>query len=112
MRTAQQIAAEITDAILEFEQHHEAASTSFKSGGVDTGNLDTVRESKEKHITEFLGGNVSFVKANGEPLKRKDAEQHIAGILASKTPDEVDTFLQQLHNDVSSARTLNNHIEK
>jgi hypothetical protein len=112
MKTAQQIAAEITDAILEFEQHHEAAGTAMKSGAVDTGNLDTIRESKEKHIEEFLGGNVSFVKANGEPLKRKDVEQHIAGILANKTQDEVDTFLQQLHNDVNSARTLNNHIGK
>jgi hypothetical protein len=112
MRTAQEIAVEITDAIQEFEQHHGAAGTAMQNGGVDTGNLDTLRESKEKHILDFLGGNVSFVKANGEPLKRKDVEQHIAGILANKTPEEVDTFLQQLHNDVNSARTLHHHIGK
>lgn len=111
MRTAQQIAVEITDAIEEFEQHHEAAGTALASGGVTTNNLDIIRESKEKHIAEFLG-DMSFVNPNGEPLKRKDIEQHIASILAGKTHDEVETFLQQLHNDVSNARTLHHHIGK
>lgn len=109
MRTAQQIAAEITDAIEEFESHHQAAGTEFNNRSVNTSNLNIIKESEQKHLHDFLG-DMNFVKTNGERFDRKDIEQHIAGILANKTKDEVDTFLQQLHNDVSNARTMYNHI--
>ncbi len=109
MRTAQQIATEITDAIEEFEQHHTAANTELNNRQIDTGNLVTVHDAQKKHLNEFLG-DMSFVKTDGTKFNRKDIEQHIIAILTTKTQSEVDTFLQQLHNDVNSARTLNNHI--
>lgn len=109
MRTAQEIAAEIADAIEEFETHHEAAGTEMGNRGVDNSNLVTIRTSQQKHLTEFLG-DMKFVKESGERYDRKDIEQRIAGILANKTKEEVDTFLQQLHNDVRSARTIHQHL--
>ena len=109
MRTAQEIAAEITDAIEEFESHHEATQTGYQEKGVDNNNLQIVRDSERMHLKNFLG-DIQFTRTDGQPFDRKDIEQRIAGILANKTKDEVDTFLQQLHNDVSIARTLHQHL--
>lgn len=109
MRSAQEIAAEIADAIEQFETHHGAATTALGNHSVDDSNLITIRQSLQKHLSSFLG-DMQFVKESGEAYDRKDIEQRIIGILANKTKEETDTFLQQLHNDVNTARTLNNHI--
>ncbi|WP_460680347.1 hypothetical protein [Mucilaginibacter koreensis] len=111
MKTAPEIAAEIVDAIEAFDNHHEAAQTGYQDKGVDHSNLQVVRDSERMHVKNFLG-DMQFTRTDGQPVNRKDLEQHIAGILANKTQDEVDTFLQQLHNDVNIARTLHQHLNQ